>query len=342
MTPETAPDGAPWEALPPPLSDLHEAAARLRGVALETPLLESERLNARLGGRVLVKAEGLQHTGSFKLRGAWNYLAQLPRARAAGGLVALSSGNHGQAVAWAGRRLGLGPVVVLMPRDTPRAKVERTRFWGAGVEFYDRQTVDRAALLGHWTSQRGYHLVPAYDDRRVIAGAGTLALEAMAQAAGQGAVPDLLVVACSGGGLSAGCALALQGGKTRLLAVEPPGHDDLLRSLEAGRRLTNAGNVPSICDALLAITPGALPFGIHQQHGTRAAVVTDDQARAAVFTLFAEFGLVVEPGGALPLGALLADPALVRGRTVMVIASGRHLDGSLLAEIVTRSAPPPA
>ncbi|ONG53171.1 hypothetical protein BKE38_13055, partial [Pseudoroseomonas deserti] len=248
-----------------------------------------------------------------------------------------SSGNHGQAVAWAGRRLGLGPVVVLMPRDTPATKVERTRGWGAEVVFYDRETVDRAALLDHWTTQRGHHLVPAYDDRRVIAGAGTIALEAMAQAAAMGAAPDLLIAACSGGGLSAGCALALQGGGTRLLAVEPPGHDDLLRSLDAGRRLQNAGHVPSICDALLAITPGALPFSIHQRRGTRAAVVTDDQARAAVFTLSSEFGLVVEPGGALPLGALLADRSLVRGSTVMVIASGRHLDGPLFAEILTRS-----
>lgn len=331
------PEAAPWASVPPPLSELHEAARRLRGVAVETPLLESERLNARLGGRVLVKAEGLQHTGSFKLRGAWNYLSQpRPGEESGRGLLALSSGNHGLAVAWAARRLGLGPVVVLMPFDTPATKVERTRDWGAEVVFFDRATVDRAALIEHWIGQ-GYRFIPAYDDRRIIAGTGTIALEAMAQAATLNATPELMIAACSGAGLSAGCAIALGGGGTRLLAVEPPDYDDLLRSLEAGERVHNAASRPSICDALLAVTPGALPFAIHQQTGTRAAVVEERHARKAVFTLLAEFGLVVEPSGALPLGALLADPALAQGKTVVVLASGRNLDAKLCAEILAEN-----
>jgi threonine dehydratase len=324
----------PWHLSPPDIGELRDAAARMAPILIETPLLESDRLNARLGGRLLVKAESLQRTGSFKARGAWNWFSLLPSGAAGQGFVALSSGNHGQAVAWVAGRFGLGPVVILMPEDTPRAKVERTRAWGADIEFYDRSTVDRAALLHHWTEVRGHIMVPAYDDRRIIAGAGTIGLESLRQAAARGTRPDRMVVAFSGGGLSAGCAIGLTGSGTTLLAVEPVGYDDMARSLAAGMRIANSAAPPNICDALLAPTPGALTFDINQRAGTTVVTVSERHAREAVAVLAKEFGLIVEPGGALPLGALLANPGLAADRTTVVVASGANIDTSLLSDIL--------
>ena len=341
MTPGWIDGDTPWHLSPPEIGEIRAAAARMASTLVETPLLESERLNARLGGRVLIKAESLQRTGSFKARGAWNWFSLLPPDAADRGFVALSSGNHGQAVAWVARRLGLGPVVILMPEDTPATKIERTRAWGAEIEFFDRATVDRAALLHHWTAVRGHLLVPAYDDRRIIAGAGTIALESLRQATALGATPDRIVVAFSGGGLSAGCAIALGGSGAALLAVEPVGYDDMARSLAAGMRVANKGSPASICDALLAPTPGELTFAINRRRGTTAVTVSESHARQAVAILAKDLGLVVEPGGALPLGALLADPHLAEGQTTVVVASGANIDGSLLAEILADRDPFP-
>jgi len=337
----TGTEGSPWWMQPPGAEERAQAATRLRGVLLETPLLESERLNDRLGGRVLVKAECLQHTGSFKARGAWNWLSQLDPAAAAGGIVALSSGNHGQAVAWAARRLGLGPVTILMPADAPAAKVARTRAWGAVVVAYDRTSVDRAALMRHWVEERRHVMVPAFDDRRIVAATSTIATEALAQAAAVGATPTQMVVACSGGGLAAGCALALAAhpAPVPLLAVEPEGFDDMGRSLAAGQRLANAPGATTICDALLSPIPGELCFGINHAQGTRAQAVPDHLARAAMAAYFEYFGLVVEPGGALPLAALLGGPEGLRGRTVLIVASGANTDKAVWLDAVSQDLP---
>lgn len=324
-------DIAPWHLSAPAFHEIEEAAGRIRGVLVETPLLESERLNARLGGRLLVKAEGLQRTGSFKARGAWNRLSLLSAEERGRGVVAFSSGNHAQGVAWAGQRLGVGTVVIAMPADAPASKIARTRGWGAEVVLYDRATEDREALGRRLASERGLILVPPYDDRRVIAGAGTLGLEVARQAGAMGAVPDTLLVCCSGGGLAAGCALAWEAllPDARVFAVEPEGFDDTARSLAAGKRLGNAPGAVSLCDAVLAPMPGALTFSINAPRLGGGLVVGDDEALAAMRVAFEEFGLVVEPGGAVALAAALCGRLPVEGRVVAVALTGANVDPAM-------------
>ncbi|WP_419898950.1 threonine ammonia-lyase [Roseomonas sp. USHLN139] len=318
----------PWHLTAPTFAEIEEAAGRIRGVLVETPLLESERLNARLGGRLLVKAEGLQRTGSFKARGAWNRLCLLTAEEGARGVVAFSSGNHAQAVAWAGQRLGIGTVVIAMPSDAPAAKIERTRGWGAEVVLYDRATEDREALGRRLAAARGLILVPPYDDRRVIAGAATLGREVVRQAEAMGAAPEALVVCCAGGGLTAGCALALEAmlPDARVFAAEPQGFDDTARSLVAGTRLGNAPGAASICDAVQAPMPGVLTFAINAPRLGGGLVVSDAEALAAMRVAFEEFGLVVEPGGAVALAAALHGRLPVAGRTVAVALTGANVD----------------
>ena len=318
----------PWHLTAPTFGEIEEAAGRIRGVLVETPLLESERLNARLGGRLLVKAEGLQRTGSFKARGAWNRLSLLSDEERARGVVAFSSGNHAQAVAWAGRRLSINTVVIAMPADAPAAKIERTRGWGAEVVLYDRATEDREAVGRHLATERGLILVPPYDDRRVIAGAGTLGLEVARQAEAMGAVPEALLVCCAGGGLTAGCALAMETllPAARVFAVEPEGFDDTVRSLAAGTRLGNAPGATSICDAVQAPMPGVLTFSINAPRLGGALVVSDAEALVAMRVAFEEFGLVVEPGGAVALAAALSGRLPTANRTVAVALTGANVD----------------
>ena len=318
----------PWHLTPPAFREIEEAAGRIRGVLVQTPLLESERLNARLGGRLLVKAEGLQRTGSFKARGAWNRLSLLSGAERTRGVVAFSSGNHAQAVAWAGQRLGIETVVIAMPADAPKAKIERTRAWGAEIVLYDRATENREALGLRLAAERSLTLVPPYDDRRVIAGAGTLGLEVAHQAAAMGAIPDVLLVCCAGGGLTAGCALAWETllPEACVFAVEPEGYDDTARSLAAGMRLGNSPGAISICDAVLAPMPGVLTFGINAARLGGGLVVSDREALAAMRVAFEEFGLVVEPGGAVALAAALFGRLPVSKRVVAVALTGANVD----------------
>jgi threonine dehydratase len=321
----------PWHLTPPSFGEIEEAAGRIRGVLVETPLLESERLNARLGGRLLVKAEGLQRTGSFKARGAWNRLSLLLPDERARGVVAFSSGNHAQAVAWAGQRLGIGTVIIAMPADAPAAKIERTRGWGAEVVLYDRAVEDREALGRRLAAERGLVLVPPYDDRRVIAGAATLGLETARQAEAMGARPDAMLVCCAGGGLTAGCALAWEAllPAARVFSVEPEGFDDTARSLAAGTRLGNAPGAASICDAVLAPMPGILTFAINAPRLGGGLVVSDAEALAAMRVAFEEFGLVAEPGGAVSLAAALSGRVPVAGRTVAVALTGANVDPAM-------------
>ncbi|MFT8243878.1 threonine ammonia-lyase [Roseomonas sp. BN140053] len=323
----------PWHLTAPSFAEIEAAADRIRGVLVETPLLESERLNAQLGGRLLLKAEGLQRTGSFKARGAWNRLSLLTPEERARGVVAFSSGNHGQGVAWAGRRLGVASVVILMPADAPAAKIERTRGWGAEVVLYDRVHEDREALGRRLSAERGLVLVPPYEDRRVIAGAGTLGLEVARQALAMGAAPDALLVCCSGGGLSAGCALAWEAllPAARVFAVEPEGFDDTARSLAAGERVSNAPGGASLCDAVLAMTPGVLTFSINAPRLGGGLVVSDAEALAAMRVAFEEFGLVAEPGGAVALAAALSGRLPMAGRTVAVALTGANVDPTMFA-----------
>ena len=323
----------PWHLDPPTYAEIEEAAARIDGVLRETPLLESERLNRRFGGRLLVKAEGLQVTGSFKTRGAWNRLSLLTPDERERGVVAFSSGNHGQAVSWAAQRLGIDHAVIVMPSDAPPRKIEATRGWGAEIVLYDRDKEDREGIGRALADEQGLILIPPYDDRRVVAGAGTLGREIARQAEGIGVRPDVLLVNCSGGGLAAGCALAWQAllSDSRVWAVEPEAFDDTARSLAAGKRVANAPGGQSICDSVLAAMPGELTFPINAARLGGAVQASDDEALGAMRVAFEEFGLVAEPGGALSLAAVLTGRVKVADRCVVVVLSGANVDPTLFA-----------
>ena len=297
-----------------------------------TPLLESPPLNARLGGRLLVKAETLQRTGSFKFRGAYNTLAQLLAGERKGGVVAYSSGNHAQGVAAAAQLLGM-PAVIVMPADAPAIKVANTRGYGAEVVLYDRERESREEIGQRIAAERGAILVPPFDDYRVMAGQGTAGLEIAAQARAMGVTLDAVVIPCSGGGLAAGCAVALaaESPGTLVYAAEPVGFDDLRRSLAEGKRVANPPGAQSICDALLVAMPGELTFPLNRRLLKDSLAVNDDEVLAAMATAFAELKLVIEPGGAAALAAALSGKLDLKGRSVAVIASGGNVDPATFA-----------
>jgi threonine dehydratase len=325
------------EATPrlPTFADVEAAAARLRGVALRTPLLESEALNERVGGCVLVKAECLQRTGSFKFRGACNTISQI----AAAAVVAYSSGNHAQGVAAAARLLRKAATIV-MPADAPAIKVERTRADGAEVRLYDRTRESREAIGAEIAARTGAALVKPYDDPRIIAGQGTAGLELARQAREQGARLDAALIPCGGGGLIAGCGIALSRlcPGIQIYAVEPAAFDDTGRSLAAGERLANPPGGRSICDALLAPTPGELTFELNRRLLAGGVAVGDDDALCAMSFAFRDLKLVVEPGGAVALAALLSGRFEARGRTVAIVLSGGNVDPEVFALALRRSA----
>lgn len=320
------------EPVVPEFAAIAAAAARLAGHAVTTPLLESPAINARIGGRLLVKAECLQRTGSFKFRGAYNALAQFPAAARRAGVVAYSSGNHAQGVAAAAQLLEMRATIV-MPTDAPATKIANTRFYGAEIVFYDRYQEVREEIAERIAAERGAALLPPYDDARVIAGQGTVGLEVAAQAAALGARLDAVVAPCSGGGLIGGIALALASASpgTAVYAAEPQGFDDLRRSLAAGERLRNDPEGRSICDALLAPAPGILTFSIARRHLAGSLVVSDEEVMKAMAAAFAQFKLVAEPSGAAGLAAILSGRLTAEGRTVAAILSGGNVDGEVFA-----------
>jgi len=321
----------------PDIEDIRTAAQRLDGRAVLTPLLESPLLNARLGGRLLVKAETLQRTGSFKFRGAYNTLAQLDAAQRRGGVVAYSSGNHAQGVAAAAQLLGM-PAVIVMPADAPAIKVANTSGYGAEVVLYDRYRESREEIGRRIAAERGATLVPPFDDPRVIAGQGTAGLEIAAQAKALGARLDAVIIPCSGGGLAAGCALALSAEcpDVAVYAAEPEDFDDMRRSLAAGARVANDPGARSICDALLVAMPGELTFPINRRLLAGGFAVSDDEVLDAMATAFGELKLVVEPGGAAALAAALSGKIDVKQRNVAVIASGGNVDPAIFARAFAR------
>jgi len=316
----------------PTLADVEAAAARLRGVAVRTPLLESEALSERIGGRVLLKTECLQRTGSFKFRGAYNTISQIDAAA----VVAYSSGNHAQGVAAAARLLGKTATIV-MPADAPAIKVENTRAYGAEVRLYDRATESREAIGAEIAARTGAALIRPYDDPRIIAGQGTAGLEIAEQIRARGLVLDTALVPCGGGGLIAGCALALTHAfpGIAVYAVEPAGLDDTRRSLEAGERVANAPGATSICDALLLPTPGELTFILNQKLLAGGLTVSDDEVRGAMAFAFRHLKLVLEPGGAIALAAVLSRKLVLEGRTVAVVLSGGNVDPALFTAAIT-------
>jgi threonine dehydratase len=320
------------------LADIEAAAGRLAGWAVETPLIESPALNDRLGLRVLIKPETLQRVGAFKFRGAFNRLVQLSDTEKARGVVAFSSGNHAQGVALAARLLGI-PALIVMPSDAPRVKAEATAGYGAEVRFYDRLTESREKIAAAIAAERGATVVPAFDDRHVIAGQGTAGLELVRQAEARGATLDVVLTPCSGGGLLAGVATAVKAlsPSTALVGAEPAGYDDTLKSLQAGERRPLTPTHRTLCDALETPCPGELTFPILLKHVADVAVVTDAEVAEAVRYAFSTLKLVVEPGGAAGLAALLAGKVnCFGGTTVGLVLSGGNVDPDLFGRILRR------
>lgn len=317
------------------LADVEAAALRLKGLALETPLIESPSLNERVGGRVLLKAETLQRVGAFKFRGAYNRLVQLTPDERTRGVVAFSSGNHAQGVALAAKLLSM-PALIVMPSDAPGVKVAATRGYGAEVRFYDRLTEDRAALAAMIAVERGAIVVPAFDDPHIIAGQGTVGLEMIAQAGALGASFDALLAPVSGGGLLGGVAIAVKArsSTTELWGVEPAGFEDLSLSLEAGERVAIKPTGRSLCDALESPSPGVINFPLLKANLAGALAVTDAEVTAAMRYAFEVLKLVVEPGGSVGLAALLAGKLPTEGRTLGVVLSGGNVDPEFFARVL--------
>lgn len=320
----------------PTSSDVSAAAVRLRQWVVETPVLESPALDERMGTRVLLKAECLQYTGSFKIRGAMNRLLQLSADERAAGVVAFSSGNHAQGVAQAAAWLSTRATVV-MPEDAPAVKIDGTRSLGAEVVLYDRYKEDREAIARQIAKERGAVLVPAFDHADIVAGQGTVGLELAEWARGRGLEPEQVLVPCSGGGLSAGIALAVRSRfhQARIIGVEPVGFDDTRASLAAGHRVSVAADASTLCDALMVPTPGAITFAVNRRLMSEVLVVEDSEVAAAVRFAFRYLKLVVEPGGAAALAALLAGKLSSPGKCVAVILSGGNVDPALFARLIT-------
>lgn len=311
----------------PTAADVEAAALRLRGVAVRTPLLRAPVLDEATGRRVFLKPETLQRTGSFKFRGAYNRIVQIPEADRAAGVVACSSGNHAQGVAAAAGLLGM-PAVIVMPHDAPALKRARTVALGAQVVGYDRVSEDRDAIAAAIAAERGATLVPPYDDPGVIAGQGTVGLEIMEDLTALGLAPDVVAANTSGGGLIAGIALAVKprAPDARVVACEPAGFDDHGRSFASGTRERNVAAAGSFCDALLAPMPGRITFEITRPMVGHAASATDAEVARAVAFAFRELKLVVEPGGAVALAALLEGRLGAPGDVVAVVLSGGNVD----------------
>jgi len=319
----------------PTAADVEAAVQRLKGVALRTPLVSSPVLDALTGGRVFLKAETLQRTGSFKFRGAYNKLSSLPLAQRRGGVVAFSSGNHAQGVAQAAKLLDM-PAVIVMPRDAPRPKRERTASMGAEVVLYDRASEDREAIARSIAAERGAVLVPPYDDPMIIAGQGTAGAEIVEDLAALGLKPDTVIVTASGGGLTAGVALAVKARHpdTRLFTAEPQDFDDHARSFRSGRRETNAALSGSICDALMSPSPGKITFEINRALVGDGLIASEDEVARAVAFAFRELKLVVEPGGAVGLAALLSGAVDVKDQVAVAVLSGGNVDPELFYRLV--------
>jgi len=315
--------------------DVEAAARRLAGHAVVTPLLSSADLDERSGARVLIKPEPLQRTGSFKFRGAYNRISQIADEDRSRGVVAYSSGNHAQGVAYAAKLFGI-KATIIMPKDSPRLKIDNTRGYGAEVVLYDRFGENREAIGARISAESGAILVPPYDDPDIMAGQGTLGLEMVRQAEALGLTLDVLLCCCGGGGLMSGVATAVSAlsPATRLYAVEPENYDDTRRSLAAGERLANSDAPMSICDAIVTPTPGRLTFPINQAKLAGGLAVSDREAAEAVAYAARVLKLTVEPGGAVALAAVLSSKIDLTALTVGVVISGGNIDPALHGAIV--------
>lgn len=320
------------------IREIRQARRRLERHVQLTPLLESALLNRAAGRRILVKAECLQHTGSFKFRGAWSALSAMDDAARARGVLAYSSGNHAQGVARAAELMAV-PAVIVMPQDAPALKLANTRAYGAEVVTYDRAGGESREQIGAALADaRGLTLVRPYDDPMVMAGQGTCGMELAGQARAAGFTRGDVLVCCGGGGLASGIALALEAeaGGLRVRPVEPVGFDDMTRSLAEGHRLsTDTPTTASICDAIVTPMPGELTFPVLQRLAGPGIVVSDDETLDAMAAAFLRLKLVVEPGGAAALAAALSARDDL-GDTVVAVLTGGNVDPAIFARALAR------
>lgn len=323
------------QILPVTSADIDAAARVLAPFAVRTPLLSPPVLSERMGTRVFLKPEMLQRTGSFKFRGAFNKMSSIPPDKRSGGVVAFSSGNHAQGVAHAAQILGMQATIV-MPSDAPLSKRERTKAFGAEVVLYDRDREDREAIANGIAEKRGATLVRPYDDPFVIAGQGTVGREICEDMAALGVAPDIVIAPASGGGLVAGVATAIKARypQAMVMSGEPEAFDDHARSLRAGRREPHASKGRTICDALMASIPGEITFAINSRLLAQGVTASDAEVGTAVGFAFRELKLVVEPGGAVGLAALMAGRVDISGKNVVIVLSGGNVDADMFSRLI--------
>lgn len=308
------------------------ATNRLSGNVRRTPLLSSPMLDEIAGRRVLVKPECLQHTGSFKYRGAWSAISALDDQTRARGILAFSSGNHAQGIAAVARAFGV-PAVIIMPSDAPKAKIDGTRALGGEVVLYDRGSQSREEIGDHLSTERNLTLIKPFDDPQVIAGQASCGVEIAQQAADMGITQADVMVCCGGGGLTAGIALALEthAPDMRVRPAEPEGYDDTTRSLAASERLRNQQEAGGLCDAILTPMPGEITFPILSRLCGPGVVVSEEEALRAMALAFRHLKIVAEPGGAVALAAALFHPDQFETETVICTVSGGNVDPAIFA-----------
>jgi threonine dehydratase len=322
----------------PEFNDIVEASQRLEGRAVRTPIIRSDVLDTLTGGRIFLKPECLQRTGSFKFRGAWNFISRLNATDNSGGVVAYSSGNHAQGVAAAAAIVGI-PALIVMPEDAPAIKKRNTIALGAEIVTYDRFNENREEIGGAIAAERKAELVPPYEHPWIIAGQGTAGLELVRDLEARGETLDAVLVCTGGGGLTAGIALAVNElmPDADIYACEPEGFDDYGRSIAAGKRVSNEPGAMSICDAIVTPTPGEMTFSVNQPRLAGGFAVSEDEVRAAVRFAFETLKLVVEPGGAVALAAILAGKLDCKGKTVAATLSGGNADAAMMRDILSGS-----
>lgn len=324
----------------PTSRDVVSARKRIREHVDMTPVFSSAVVDELAGAKLLIKAECLQQTGSFKIRGATNRLLQIPKKRRDAGVVAFSSGNHAQGVARAARVLAM-PALIVMPSDAPSVKIEGVEADGAEVRLYDRDTENREEIAAQIARERGATLVPSFDDPMIIAGQGTVGLEFAEQVKAQELELDHLICCTGGGGLISGIALGLSkvSPETRIWTAEPESHDDWKRSLESGSIQSNAPGTRSKCDAILTPQPGDLTWAVGSELLAGGCAISDQHAFEAMRIAFRQFRIVAEPGGAAALAAALFRlPEEAKGKTVGVVVTGGNVDARFFAEVLSRNA----
>lgn len=321
----------------PEFADVQSAAEKLYGYSVKTPLLKCEDLSEKLSAEIYVKPECLQRVGAFKFRGAFNRLCRLSDEEKKKGVVAYSSGNHAQGVAAAAQILGINAVIV-MPKDAPKMKMDNTISYGAEVITYDRETESREEIADKISKEKGSVVVPSFEDFYIIAGQGTTALEAVKQAEELGIEFDIFMTPVGGGGLISGCSIAVKelSSNTHIIGVEPDGFNDVQRSLEGGKIVSNKKASGSVCDAILTVHPEEMTFSIMRDNLSDILTVTDDEALNAVKYAWEKLKLVVEPGGAVALAAILAGKLNVTNKKICLVLSGGNVDKEMFVRALNQ------